>query len=102
VVGRFFELFEKNHGLVRILEIFPNERTTNSNSLGKKKKKEKELTGSSWLFSKTSKNQQGFMKEPEVLGRFFGGIQVEGRSCVYENRGCLKTLRTGQEERFRG
>jgi hypothetical protein len=35
--------------------------------LGKRKGKEKEQAGSSWLFSKTSKNQQGFTKEPEVL-----------------------------------
>jgi len=52
----------------------------------KKKRKKKEQAGSSWLFSKTSKNQQGFMKEPEVLGRLFGFIQVEDRSCV-----CMKT-----------
>jgi hypothetical protein len=42
VVGRFFELLETNPWVGSgSLEIFPNERTTNSNSFEKEKEKEK-------------------------------------------------------------
>jgi len=57
---------EKNHGLVPILEIFPNERTTNSNSLGEKKRKRK---GTNRLQLVVFKN----LKEPTGLHERTGG-----------------------------